>query len=165
MAEKGGFRIGVALSETTDTMNNQSPEFQIFLKVEFDHDVDVTLLTDMLGVEPSHCISYHDAGFTRIDRQKLPAAWWYAYPSNREYLPSWSLQNVMEEFFAKFDDGRLERMKQYVRDGNGSVILTVNGYFFHEQVPELCIYGRPMRCLNKLDADLMINLNEDNSSQ
>lgn len=146
-------------------LNKQCSEFQIFLKVEFDHDVDVTLLTDMLGVEPSHCISYYDAGFTRIDRQKLPAAWWYAYPSNREYLPSWSLQNVLEEFFAKFDDGRLERMKQYVRDGNGSVILTVNGYFFHEQVPELCIYGRLMRCLNKLDADLMINLNEDNSSQ
>ena len=51
-----------------------------------------------------------------------------------------------------------------VKENEGRVALAVNIFFEHEALPEICFGGRAMRILNRLDADIDININEDNES-
>lgn len=101
-------------------MAGRVPEFQITLKVEFDGDVNVGQIADIVKIKPTLCQSYRDAGYTRIGHKKLPAAWWYAYPSPREYKPGWKLNERIEEFFDLFSSDGLASLSDFVRR-NGNV--------------------------------------------
>lgn len=144
-------------------MAGRVPEFQITLKVEFDGDVNVGQIADIVKIKPTLCQSYRDAGYTRIGHKKLPAAWWYAYPSPREYKPGWKLNERIEEFFDLFSPDGLASLFDFVRRNGGSVALAVNIYFFGGHVPEMCICGRAKDFLYLLNADIMINMNEENA--
>ena len=116
-------------------MAGRVPEFQITLKVEFDGDVNVGQIADIVKIKSTLCQSYRDAGYTRIGHKKLPAAWWYAYPSPREYKPGWKLNERIEEFFDLFSPDGLASLSDFVRRNGGSVALAVNIYFFRRACP------------------------------
>ena len=143
-------------------MAGRVPEFQITLKVEFDGDVNVGQIADIVKIKPTLCQSYNEAGYTRIAHKKLPAAWWYAYPSPREYNPGWKLNEKIEEFVNLFSPNRLTLFSDFVKRNHGSVALAVNIYFNNGFIPEMCIYGRAKDFLYQLNADIMINMNEEN---
>ena len=59
----------------------KEPEFQCILKIEFENNFDLDEITKVLDVKPHYCISYEKSGYTKISKDKLSGAWWYAYPS------------------------------------------------------------------------------------
>lgn len=144
--------------------NYSTPEFQIFLKVAFENDFDVNRITEALQMKPCHCIRYSESGYTKTAHKKQPGAWWYCYPSPTGFERSWKIQEVLEKFFAPLDERKIEMLEGIVKENEGRVALAVNIFFEHEALPEMCFGGRAMRILNRLDADIDININEDNES-
>ena len=55
-------------------------------------------------------------------------------------------------------------LQNIVNKNVGEIKLGLNIYFYHERVPELCFNGKAMRILNYLNADIEINMNEDNEN-
>lgn len=146
----------------SDKMIERIPEFQLVLKVEFDGDINVEYISDILKMKPTLCQTYHEAGYTKINHEKLPAAWWYSYPSPCEFQPGWKLNEQIEEFFQRFSSDSLTLLSDFVKQNHGSIALTINIYYNNGHVPEMCIYGRAKDWLYRLNADIMININEEN---
>ena len=143
-------------------MIKQIPEFQLVLKIEFDGEINVEYISDILKMKPTLCQTYHEAGYTKISHEKLPAAWWYSYPSPFEFQPGWKLNEQIEEFFQRFPSDGLILLSDFVKQNHGSIALTINIYFNNGHVPEMCIYGRAKDLLYRLNADILINMNEEN---
>ena len=143
-------------------MQEKQSEFQIILKVYFDNDFNVNEITEVLDLKPSHCIPYSKSGYTRISHKKQSGAWWYSYPSPTKFVGGMVVQDVLDKFFEPFDKGKIQALKNIVDKNSGEIKLCINIYFYHERVPELCFSGRAMRILNYLNADIEINMNEDN---
>lgn len=143
-------------------MQEKQSEFQIIMKIYFNNDFDVDKITELLNLKPSYCTPYSKSGYTRKSNQKQLGAWWYSYPSPTEFEKEMVLQNVLDKFFEPFDKGKIQILKKIVEENSGEIKLGINIYFYHERVPELCFGGQAMRILNYLNADIEINMNEDN---
>ena len=140
----------------------KEPEFQCILKIEFENNFDLDEITKVLDVKPHYCISYEKSGYTKISKDKLSGAWWYAYPSLYDYKTSWSVNQMLKNLFSCFSEEKFYALKEIVKKQNGKIVLTINIYFYHDSLPELCFNGEVMRIINNLDADIEININEDN---
>lgn len=151
-----------ALQNTGGKMDRRSPEFQMFLKISFENDFDVNKITEALQMKPCLCVRYSESGYTKVTHIKQLGAWWYCYPSPTDFEKSWKIQEVLDTFFAPLDERKIEMLEKIVKENEGSVALTVNVYFEHEALPEMCFGGRAMRVLNRLNAEIEINMNEDN---
>ena len=145
-------------------MLEKQSEFQLILKINFDNDFDVNEITKVLNLKPSYCMPYSKAGYTRTTNEKQPGTWWYSYPSSTKYEHGMIIQDVLDNFFEPFDSRKVQELKKIVDKNGGEIKLGVNIYFYHERVPELCFNGKAMRILNYLNADIEINMNEDNEN-
>lgn len=143
-------------------MQEKQACFQIVLKIYFDNDYDVNEITKILNLKPSYCLCYSETGYTRKSNIKQSGCWMYSFPSQTDYVDGMVIQDVLDKFFEPFDNQKVQRLKKIIDENKGEIKLGVNIYFYHERVPELCFNGLPMRILNYLDADIEINMNEDN---
>jgi len=143
----------------------KEPEFQCNLRIFFDNDFNVNEITQKLRITPHIAKRFSESGYTRKANIKQPGSWWYFFPSQKDYKPSWSVQDILREFFRPFSKEKVNELSKIIQANNGKVSLSINIYFKHGKLPEMCLDGEVMQIIHDLNADIYINMNEDNEDE
>lgn len=142
------------------------PEFQCILKFSFDNDIDVEALKrEMSCFNSIRAVPLSKSGYARLNNEKLPGSLWVYYPSEKEYEKSWEIQTFLCGFFEKIPEDGLKKLKDLTEKFNGKVVVAINIFFCNDNLPELCLYGKVMQVIHYLNADLCININQENGTE